>query len=1048
MHRSRFIPAALAAAIGLYGCGGASDPAPEFDSDAEVVSSAAPIFNVASSEFPVPNDILFSAQLAEGVSDGTMYAGVDASNPVVTGIDNLDGASVLAHIDIKFDASLDDTQTLDANPFVVHVPSGQVVPNPDQNVFLIPLRYPGGDPLLNTDEVPTLASAFDYARDAALAQGGDLDAAGRLAALPSNPEVRADIISLDGGTNNVIRLTPLQPLQAKTKYLVVITKDVLASTGEPIEESVFYRTMSDTTSTQGGQLAAVQGAILGWEALAAGYFSFIDGVYQSLAGIGIDITSDVNRGIALSYTFTTTSPDSVLEAIAAPSVFFEETFVTSERQDAIGKLVDGTYNLDADNAGLMADPVGAAINTQINSYLTNQGAGWPYYNADLAAAIGGGVYSEFTDVSDNSSLSYLVQLAAADAAEAILNPTVAIDCVDSDAVPGFESINETATCGAAQLIAQLPIPKTRTTNFYRLDCTGSVATGCASPLGGITLPAFVAQGEITLPYYLEEPANAADGTNLVTGSWEADESLYNNLSALIQASGGDALPAFPSNKVTYRIPFPEKKSDVTVPIIVVYPNEGIPVVSRPAGGWPVIVFQHGITTNRGSALPMAAALANACVDPSDPTGNTASGADCYATVVIDQPLHGIQPEGDFGLTSVDDPDAAPDAGGVQIGSNTPSAGLTERHFNFYRGATGLPTPMDYASDTGTTGTLFSNLTSFATGRDNLRQGAVDLMNVLASIKDMDIDEQDADADGNDPDLDTANVYVVGHSLGGVNGIPFLSVNNDTDVQTAQATLQALITASSGAGTAQAVAPVPIQPSAAAFLNSGGFVTQLLINSPSEYNGAPIILQGLALASDGELVQGTSSLETFMNVLQAHLDSGDSMNFAAGLVEEENTGILLTEIIGGDTVSVRPEDDPDGALVNEEAPSDQTIPNDADATVHTVTGLGPLNLTLQNGFVIDSFATPLAGTEPLLVQMGATKTADLVLPSATPVVGVTRFTRGSHGTPVTAGTDVVGGEFVDRFSDQSVFIEMVTEIAGLFTSDGLAITVTNGTVVED
>lgn len=1037
MHRSRFIPAALAVAIGLYGCGGASDPAPDLRKDAV---SAAPVFNPSEGEFPIPNDFLFAQETA---GDGTMTAGSDPTNPVITGIDNLDGASTLAHIDIKFDDSLNAAQTLDADAFIVS--GGSVIPNPNQNVFLIPLRYPGGDPLNNSGETPTLADAFDYQVWAAKAQAGDMSAQASLAALAVNQEVRADIISLDGGTNNVLRITPLQPLRPKTKYLVVLTNELESASGDPVEESTTYLALSDPDFDFSGNAAgqAAQAAVGGWERLANGYFSFLDQVFQSVGA-----SSSVSRDIVLSYTFTTGSPDTVLEAIAAPSVFFEETFVTSERQDAIGKLVAGTYNLDADNAGLAADPVGAAINSQINQLLTNEGAGWEYFNSTLAAAITADVYTDYADVEDDSSLAHLVQLAAGDAAEAVLNPTVAIDCVDSDAVPGFESIKETAACGAAGLIAQLPIPKTRTTNFYRLDCTGSVATGCASPLGDITLPALVAQGEITLPYYLEEPANAADGTNLVTGSWEADETLYNNLSALIQASGGDALPAFPSNKVTYRIPFPEKKSDVIVPIIVVYPNEAIPVVSRPAGGWPVVIFQHGITTNRGSALPMAAALANACVDPSDPTGNTATGADCYATVVIDQPLHGIQPEGDFGLTSVDDPDAAPDAGGVQIGSNTPSAGLTERHFSFYRGATGLPTPMDYASDTGTTGTLFSNLTSFATGRDNLRQGAVDLMNVLASIKDMDIDEQDADADGNDPDLDTANVYVVGHSLGGVNGIPFLSVNNDTDVQTAQTTLQALITASSGAGTAQAVAPVPIRPSAAAFLNTGGFVTQLLINSPSVYNGAPAILQGLALASDGELVQGTSGLETFMSVLQAHLDSGDSMNFAAGLVEENNTGLLMTEIIGGDTVSVRPADDPDGALVNEEAPSDQTIPNDADATVHTVTGLGPLNLTLQNGFVIDSFATPLAGTEPLLVQMGATKTADLALPSATPVVGVTRFTRGSHGTPVTAGTDVVGGEFVDRFSDQSVFIEMVTEIAGLFTSDGLAITVTNGTVVED
>lgn len=72
------------------------------------------------------------------------------------------------------------------------------------------------------------------------------------------------------------------------------------------------------------------------------------------------------------------------------------------------------------------------------------------------------------------------------------------------------------------------------------------------------------------------------------------------------------------------------------------------------------------------------------------------------------------------------------------------------------------------------GSLFINLSNFANSRDNNRQGTLDLLNLNASISQMDID---GDAN-NGPDLDVSRVYFVGHSLGGINGIPFVSINNE------------------------------------------------------------------------------------------------------------------------------------------------------------------------------------------------------------------------------------------------------------------------------
>ena len=50
----------------------------------------------------------------------------------------------------------------------------------------------------------------------------------------------------------------------------------------------------------------------------------------------------------------------------------------------------------------------------------------------------------------------------------------------------------------------------------------------------------------------------------------------------------------------------------------------VPSGIKPAGGWPVVVFQHGITSSKNAALPLADTLAGAG----------------YATLAIDAPFHG------------------------------------------------------------------------------------------------------------------------------------------------------------------------------------------------------------------------------------------------------------------------------------------------------------------------------------------------------------------------------------------------------------------------
>jgi len=65
-----------------------------------------------------------------------------------------------------------------------------------------------------------------------------------------------------------------------------------------------------------------------------------------------------------------------------------------------------------------------------------------------------------------------------------------------------------------------------------------------------------------------------------------------------------------------------------------------------------------------------------------------------------------------------------------------------------------------------------------TTRDNLREGAADLITLIRSLPNMNLD--------NDPagDIDPAGIHYLGHSLGAIVGGVFLGVASQADVSTA------------------------------------------------------------------------------------------------------------------------------------------------------------------------------------------------------------------------------------------------------------------------
>jgi dienelactone hydrolase len=251
---------------------------------------------------------------------------------------------------------------------------------------------------------------------------------------------------------------------------------------------------------------------------------------------------------------------------------------------------------------------------------------------------------------------------------------------------------------------------------------------------GVGLPpvADIYIGTIDLPYYLSAPSEANPAAPL-NEFWHGAPGGY-----IPQCAGFGLDPT--STNITYCNPFPVATSTQTVPVVLTLPNARSGR-SKPASGWPVVIYQHGITRNRTDAFAIAATMA----------------AQGFAVVAIDLPLHGIT-----------------DTASPFYVGNTPFAalGAHERTFDldFQNNSTGAPGPDDAIDPSGS---WFINLQSLLTSRDNLRQGAADLFELAHAVPSMHYSA------GND--FDGSRIAFVGQSLGSIVGTMFLSIDPNVSV---------------------------------------------------------------------------------------------------------------------------------------------------------------------------------------------------------------------------------------------------------------------------
>ncbi|MET4025006.1 hypothetical protein ABIE59_000517 [Marinobacter sp. MBR-99] len=952
MFKKTLISLAVASSLGLTGCfdsagdGGNANPDYKISQDknradflAQFEGKTWPVFDPfpAVSDLPIPNDLIYS-----NAGDGS-FAVADTQPPVTTALNQLSGASTIAPIDIKFSGEINNVR----GPRPLSDPEAIL-----QNVFLIELDYASGDPLrgLRAGEVPSGAPFNNFIT-----------------------EVR----ELSGDT--YLRILPVSPLDPYKRYVVVLTNEITDGADQQIVSSPAYTELKDESQVLGPSVDRVRTLINSfWEKTALQAFNTAalpvgpGGALVSLNDVrqANDFPALEKGSIALSYSFTTSNDKQVLNYIANPANWIRDQVRLAVTSAAVENVTDAFDDLEA-------DPTNADFQSAVQSALDG------FAPSERFSA------TPFASILEESCDPLPAELKFQCVGDVFYGGLTSVAGIKFPA-PSAQAFDIKSTTDAAQLSAVL----------------STVLANPEDPAEPITGKVDVHQGYIDLPYFLNTPLPQSNGSEIQARGWKADTQLA---AALAQATGF-AIPQADASKSTVLnsvFPFPEQSDVLRSPLLVLTPS-GVTLeeLQNEANSYNAVIFQHGITTDRSAALAFGSALID-----NDPTGNT-------IVFAIDQPLHGVSPSStkersDLAETllsgaSIIDEDTSEQEAAVLIsqvvsgtfvsetalppilisceaaqtaenpvafilagncgleaaqqlgqalvlqqtvansGSTIPGLSpadgdVKERHFNFGTNTDNQIVSMNFDPDNavGKSGDLFINLLNFTNSRDNLRQGAVDLMNVRATIETLE---------------GVGNVYLVGHSLGTVNGAAFVASANSSGRPELAIQGAHLMTPASG-------------------------IVRMLENSPSF---APRILGGLAQATSGTVVQGTSGLETFLNVFQIAIDSVDPINFTPELAQK---GLLVSEISG------------DRTTVNAAFEAFGTPPLSLDLSVIGI----PLN--------IKSSQAPLAGSTPFINGLVDTESELFMFE---------RYEEGVHGTPVLPTEELAELPRVDEETGEPVY----------------------------
>src|SRR5690554_1994178 len=652
---------------------------------------------------------------------------------------------------------------------------------------------------------------------------------------PVSPDVyEASPITLvgdDGQDVHSLRILFKKPLDPKSKYMVILTDGIKGTNGEAAGSSATYEILEskDFINNASDQVLSLRENIQNWQKLA-----------------GMVLGGKANS--VFSYTFTTDGSLEQLKQYAAPGLFVKNNLTVSEAEG----LTDSVSN----------QAVGTKIVARMVWLRSPLNASGEINPANVTPA-----QVEKIRTEEPFKTAYEKELYSQIATTSL-------------GVPG--SLKDAAQAPKARTVdaAGAKVPSKMLTTSDSMETTHT-------------------QGTIELPDFLGLPIKTADmavdtggqlppellvpATLMADPVWTANTTV----GALLAGAGKPGLPpkdviqkadgsTVETTNVTYNYPFPQPitAQTITVPYLLTLPGDytsenGVDCTATKP--YKTVIFVHGITANRVASAGYAAQLAKACI----------------ATVAIDLPLHGVAPEDgaknvfsmDSELASLPAP-LAPWAAGSTLterhGKITQDDNLIRKDMDCANiiigftklgeaqqaaGQNDLPaaqaaqaeaaSAFEAAKADGSSGSTFINLQNFARTGDNLRQAVTDLLNLNASLENI------------STDLDVENVYVAGHSLGGIVASAFVAVNNDPEVQ-----------AFAGKSATNPTGLPKIKGLIIA--NSGGQITKLLENSPGF---APKILGGLKGAG---IEQGSETFEKFLYVFQSIIDGIDPANTTSAL----------------------------------------------------------------------------------------------------------------------------------------------------------------------
>jgi hypothetical protein len=339
----------------------------------------------------------------------------------------------------------------------------------------------------------------------------------------------------------------------------------------------------------------------------------------------------------------------------------------------------------------------------------------------------------------------------------------------------------------------------------------------ANLLPGVPGIADVFVGTLQVPYFLSPPS-AQDPTAPLTKTW------------LAAGAPSDAALDPNSRFITRFNLTPEKKADLKIPLLVTKPNGNSPSGGvKPANGWPIVLFMHGLGGNRTNAVPIADTYAS----------------QGFVVIAMDQVLHGI--------TDTTSP--------LYAGPGNPSSdliygpGVRERTFDvdYVNNVTGASGP-DGVIDQSGRHVITIALTAPLVGRDTFRQSGSDMITLVKSLANLDLD---GDGQG---DIDMDQIHYGGISLGGIVGPACVCSEMKSY-----------------------------------YLNvPGGPLPTILRTSPS----FSALVNGALAAANPLLIPGTALYTQFFREAQAAIDGGDPVNYVKQLGMDRP--VLFTKVIG-DTV---------------------------------------------------------------------------------------------------------------------------------------------------